>query len=129
MLKKQYDKSLMLSGSPLICLFEGFASGDECDSLIKAAHSRLNRALVSDQSAGVKSKGRTNQHCWIDHNFSPAIQKLADRISNIVDLPISHAESFQVVHYAEGQTGRALRRGAKLCTTFRCVAGRHASRR
>ncbi len=96
-----------LAESPGIYIFEDFAQHIEVDDLLEAALPRLNPALVSGNSSGVVSQGRSGRNCWIPHDQTPAIQSLALRISKLVGLPLSHAESFQVIHYDEHQEYQA----------------------
>lgn len=96
----------VLSQSPFVQRLEGFVREDERLALLDAARPKLQRALVSAAHAGVESVGRTGRNCWVPHDNSPAVQALADRIATLVGLPLAHAESFQVIHYAESEEYR-----------------------
>ncbi len=90
--------------NPAVSVFEDFATPAEANALIACAETKLARALVSHDASGRESPGRTGNNCWIPHDASSAILALCKRISALVDLPLEHAESLQVVHYGPGHS-------------------------
>ncbi|MEX1198947.1 MAG: 2OG-Fe(II) oxygenase [Pseudohongiellaceae bacterium] len=96
----------VLSDSPFIRRVDAFVEEDERQALLDAARPQLQRALVSAAHAGVESAGRTGRNCWVPHATTPVIQALAERIAVLADLPLTHAESFQVIHYGESEEYR-----------------------
>lgn len=96
----------VLSHSPFVQRVEGFVGDEERQALLDAARPKLQRALVSAAHAGVESAGRTGRNCWIPHATTPTIDALAHRIAALAALPLSHAESFQIIHYAESEEYR-----------------------
>lgn len=98
-----YDSGLKINDTPPVYLFEDFLSSEEAEMIIEAAESKMKRATVSSDKAGVESKGRTGRNCWLPHNHTPQLLKLAQRISKLVGIDLVKAESFQVIHYRETQ--------------------------
>ena len=98
-----YSDGEHLNDSPAVHLFEGFVTPREARQLIAAAESKMKRATVSADTAGITSKGRTGNNCWIPHDHSPEILNLAQRISHLVGIELIQAESFQIIHYRETQ--------------------------
>ena len=102
-LRQQYESGNQVNADPLVVVFEDFLTDDEIAELLAAARPKLQQALVSDVSAGVKSSGRTGSNCWIPHAYSDVIANLSMRVSELVGVPLDCAESLQVVHYGEQQ--------------------------
>ncbi|WP_281646574.1 2OG-Fe(II) oxygenase [Parendozoicomonas sp. Alg238-R29] len=98
-----YSTGQAINEAPVIYLFENIVSSQEIAAIIGAASSRMERALVSSEKAGVLSEGRTGDNCWLPHNHSPETFNLAQRVSELVGIELSQAESFQVIHYGESQ--------------------------
>ena len=46
---------------------------------------------------------RTSSNCWVAHNEDSITKEVVERISELVQIPSSNAESFQVLHYADSQ--------------------------
>ena len=79
---------------------DNFVSDDECDHFINLAKEiGLNQAVVSGPTKGETSNGRTGTNCWIPHNKTDTTRDVANRIADLVNMPLRYAESFQVVHY------------------------------
>ncbi len=95
-----YDADQRISEVPRIFVYEDFVTDEVCAQLIEAARSQMKQALVSDDNSGVLSTGRTGSNCWIKHNQTPAIARMCQQVSEVVGVPLAHAESIQVIHYA-----------------------------
>ena len=100
---RHYPQGQLVHEEPLIYVFEDFLNSAEIQALVAAAASNLERALVTAAKQGVVSRGRTGRNCWVHHHQTPVISGLSHRISNLVGLPLDHAESLQVIHYSETQ--------------------------
>lgn len=96
------DKNILCE-DPIIYTIDNFLSPEECDHFIKVSKDKLERALVSGDSKGFVSKGRSGQNCWIPHNKDTILLGIATRISQLVDYPLKNAESFQFIYYNEEQ--------------------------
>ena len=46
---------------------------------------------------------RTSSNCWIGHTQDSITLSTVKRISELVQIPSSHAEAFQVLHYSNSQ--------------------------
>ena len=102
--RQAYPLGQQVNAEPLVQVVEDFISAAEVDALIASAASKLQQALVSASHTGIVSKGRTRRNCWLGHRKMPEIGQLSDRVSRLVGLPLTHAESYQIVHYRETQT-------------------------
>ena len=100
-LRRFYETGNQVNDDPCVVVFEDFLSEAEIDSLLKAARSKLQQALVSDDRSGVESQGRTGSNCWIAHGHDDVLAGLSLRVAEIVGIPLENAESFQVVYYGE----------------------------
>lgn len=88
---------------PLIQVINNVLSLEECQHIIDIAKPHLEDAVVSDVNNGVKSEGRTGSVHWVKHDTTQLIRQIIDRISAMVGISSSHAESLQVIYYAETQ--------------------------
>lgn len=102
-LRDNYDTGREINADPPVWLFENYLKAAEIEELLRVATPRLEQALVSSATTGVKSEGRTGSNCWIPHRHSPVIAALTDRVAALVGLPLENAESLQVVHYGQTQ--------------------------
>ncbi|MEL6137384.1 MAG: 2OG-Fe(II) oxygenase [Cyanobacteria bacterium J06628_6] len=100
----EYPLGQQVNSAPVVHIIEEFISQTEIDALVTAAEANLQQALVSADQSGVVSQGRTGRNCWVKHRATPEIGELSDRISRLVDIPLTHAESYQLIHYFETQT-------------------------
>lgn len=101
-----YGSGRQLHDDPPVWLFPDYLSGAEIVHLLQAASPGLKRAEVSSAQGGMLSEGRTGSNCWIAHGHDAVTEALARRVAALVKLPLENAESFQVVHYNEGQEYR-----------------------
>jgi len=106
LVRESYDFGKQLSGDPLVVVEDAVLSDAECQHIIDLARDRLQTATVSADKKGVRSAGRTGSNCWINHLQSPIVCEVIMRVSNMVGIPMDHAESLQVIHYAESQEYR-----------------------
>lgn len=98
-IRREYESGQKVNEDPLVYVFEDFLSEAEIQSLIAAAETNLQQALVTAAKSGVVSQGRTGRNCWVRHHQTPVISTLSQRISTLVGIPLDHAESLQVIHY------------------------------
>lgn len=95
-----------INEEPLVHVIESVLTPDECQTIIDVAKPHMKRAVVSSGKGGVESPGRSGANHWVKHNTSPEIHSIVERISEIVGMPLSHAESLQVIYYSETQQYR-----------------------
>lgn len=97
-----YPIGRQVADEPLVQVVDDFVSTEECHHIIGLSADRLDTAMVSAVGPATTSDGRTGRVAWIKHDETPLVASLVGRISELVGIPSSHAESLQVVHY--GQT-------------------------
>ena len=102
-LRKFYETGNKVNDEPVVCVFEDFLSNEEVDAILTAARPKLQQALVSAAKSGVTSAGRSGSNCWVPHNYNAVIEELSLRLAEVVGIGLEHAESLQVVHYAESE--------------------------
>ena len=100
---EKYTKNIVYKEDPLIYTIDNFFTQEECRHVINLARGNLKRATVSTAATGAITHGRTGSNYWIPHNRDKIMMDIALRISEVVKLPITHAEQFQVIHYGPTQ--------------------------
>jgi len=105
-LRRDYTPGTILHEEPALCLFENFASAQEMAALQEAAFEQLCPAEVSGDQQGYLSAGRSGSNCWVAHDRNALTRQLAQRIAALVEIPLAHAESFQIVYYGPDQEYR-----------------------
>ena len=104
MIINKNDKNLeVLSKDPRIIVINNFLSDEICDHFVKLSEGKLERALVSSETEGIISKGRSGSNCWINHDKDDTTLSVASKISNIVEIPLENTESFQIIYYDKSQ--------------------------
>ena len=89
--------------NPKVFTVDNFLLDNECEHFIKLSNNRLKDAKVVGEKNTVKTAGRNNRNCWIDHNNDKITKEVLNRISNLVNMPSNHAEKYQIIHYAMNQ--------------------------
>jgi len=104
MIINKNNKNLeILNNDPRIIVIKNFLSDELCDHFINLSNGKLKRALVSSEKEGIISKGRSGSNCWIEHNKDDKTLSVANRISNIIEIPLESTESFQIIYYDKTQ--------------------------
>ena len=98
----------MVYHDPIIFTLKGVLSDEECDHFIRLASNNMKRSTVSGYDDVEKRKDhlddrRTSSNCWVGLNEDSTTKEVVTRISELVQMPSSHAESFQVLHYSDSQ--------------------------
>ncbi|ADO67383.1 putative prolyl 4-hydroxylase alpha subunit [Cafeteria roenbergensis virus] len=96
-------KKHILSQDPLIYYVDNVLNKQECYHIIKITSNKLKPALVSGNSRGFLSTGRTGTNCWLSHKNDEITFNIALKITNLVNKPLENAENFQVLHYSTNQ--------------------------
>lgn len=90
--------------TPIVRVLEGLLTGTECDDLIEQARPRLQRSLTVDVDGRHQTdERRTSNGMFFRIGESPLIQRIEQRIAALVDIPVSHGEGLQILHYLPGQ--------------------------
>ena len=88
----------------MIAIVHDFLSVEECEEILAHSWQNMERSSVSSKDGkGQTHSKRTGSNTWLNHEASPIIKGVADRISQMVRMPLDNAEPFQVVHYTENQ--------------------------
>ena len=99
-------EKLVLCDSPLVEEHYNVLTHDECEHFIEISKLDLKRALVSSDSKGTVSQGRTGSNTWLRHDHDEITKQVAERIAEIVGMPLQNAEKFQVIHYGVNEEYR-----------------------
>tara|TARA_B110000858_G_scaffold175732_1_gene209344 strand:- start:27110 stop:27799 length:690 start_codon:yes stop_codon:yes gene_type:complete len=102
-LRSFYETGNKVNDEPLVCVFENFLSDAEVEHLLLTAEPKLKQSLVSAEKSGVVSEGRSGSSCWIAQGFDTVVDGLSQRLADIVGVGLEHAESLQVIHYAQSE--------------------------
>lgn len=102
-INRHYPNAQTLSEDPLVCVIEDFIEADLCNHLIALATPHMVRATVAQNGIREKSDVRTNQVTFLRHSRDKRVQALVARVSELIGMPASHAESLQMIYYQQGQ--------------------------
>ncbi len=102
-LKDSYHLGEQVADDPLVQVIDDFVTETERNHIMRLTADKLDTALVSAVGAAKTSDGRTGSVAWVKHDQTPIVRGLVKRVSNLVGIPVRHAESLQVVHYGETQ--------------------------
>lgn len=89
---------------PPLTVFEQFLSYEECDALIEAARPRLARSTVLADETGDNElhAGRVSQGMFFARSETPLIHQIEERIAQLVNWPLDHGETLQILRYGPG---------------------------
>ena len=98
----------LIHEDPEIYTMDNFLTKEECQHFIDISKDKFKRSIVADDKGGKGkiSDGRTSDNTWIKHDHDSITFTIANKIANLVNIPLENAESFQVVHYDETQQYR-----------------------
>jgi prolyl 4-hydroxylase len=102
-LKDTYHLGEQVADDPLVQVIDDFVTETERNHIMRLTADKLDTALVSAVGDAKTSDGRTGSVAWVKHDQTPIVRGLVKRVSNLVGIPVRHAESLQVVHYGETQ--------------------------
>jgi prolyl 4-hydroxylase len=105
-LRDSYDLGDEVACDPLVQVIDDFVTEAERHHIIRLAAGRLDTAFVSAVGDATTSDGRTGRVAWVKHDETAIVHDLVGRVSNLVSIPVEHAESLQVVHYGTTQEYR-----------------------
>jgi prolyl 4-hydroxylase len=89
---------------PALRVLDGLLTGEECDELIALARPRLARALTVNATGGQQvDQRRTSMGMFFKLGELPPVARLEQRIAALFDIPVSHGEGLQILHYLPGQ--------------------------
>lgn len=83
--------------------YPNFLTNEECDHIIEISKQSLHQSMVYSQSDDLyKQESRVSKQTWLRDTDDPVVNKIAERTSQIINLPATYAESLQVVKYDQG---------------------------
>ena len=106
-LKTGYDIGEQLHDDPVVWVMDDFVTPEECAHILELAEGRIQRAKVSRLGENAISERRTGSVCWVKHDETPIVTEMVRRVSELVGIPVNHAESLQVIHYGPTQEYQA----------------------
>jgi prolyl 4-hydroxylase len=98
-LKERYEIGEVVAKDPLVTVVDDFVTEAEQSHIVKLAKRGLGAAKVSTIGENAYSEKRTGSVAWVRHDQTPIVRNLVRRVSEIVGIPVGHAESLQVIHY------------------------------
>lgn len=96
----------VLSESPRIVVFPGFATAAECDWAIERARDGLKRATVFNTNTGDQTYDSARDNSAVEFqlpDMDVVLEVLRGRISAATHLPVPIFEPLQVLHYSVGE--------------------------
>jgi prolyl 4-hydroxylase len=89
---------------PALRVLDGILSESECAELIELARPRLKRAMTVDTDGKNQiDHRRTSEGMFFSLGELPLIGTIEKRLADLLDVPISHGEGLQILHYLPGQ--------------------------
>lgn len=87
------------SDDPTVFTIDDLISNEECEHFINISKNNMKDSLVSHNTKGELSSGRTSTNTWINHNTDEITLNVGNRIAKIINMPLENAEKYQVIHY------------------------------
>lgn len=106
--KQQTFTRRVVSHNPHVELLDDFLSFDECEHLKRRAEEHLQASTVVDNDSGesVAYEHRTSFGMFFQRSQDDIIHRIEQRISALLDVPLTNQEPFQVLRYGVGQEYR-----------------------
>ena len=95
---------LMTLREPRVVVFGGLLSDDECAGLMALAEGRLARSEIVDNQTGDSevNVARTSEGMFFQRGEAPLLQRVEQRIAELLRWPLDHGEGLQVLRYGPG---------------------------
>lgn len=90
---------------PLVVVLKNVVSDEECTALINLSKDKLKRSKIGESRQ--TDEQRTSSSMFFEENENDLIISIENRISNIMQIPIAHAEGLQILKYSPGQEYKA----------------------
>jgi len=85
---------------PLIIVMESVLSDEECDQLIELSKERLNRSKIASHKV---NEIRTSSSMFFKRTENELVQKIENRVADIMGIPVEYGEEIQILQYKPGQ--------------------------
>lgn len=92
---------LIKNEEPLVLVLENVLTDKECEQLIQLSKDRLDRSKIG--TTHEVNEIRTSSGMFFENAENELITKIEKRISEIMCIPVEHAEGIQVLNYKPGQ--------------------------
>jgi prolyl 4-hydroxylase len=89
---------------PRVVVFGGLLSDEECSGLIELAAPRLLRSETVDTATGGSevNAARTSDGMFFERGEAPLIERIEQRIAQLLAWPVDHGEGLQILRYRPG---------------------------
>lgn len=89
---------------PMLVVFGGLLSDDECDALIEAARPRMMRSLTVQTATGGEelNADRTSQGMFFRRGENEVVTRVEARIARVLQWPVMNGEGLQILNYQPG---------------------------
>lgn len=105
-LRQDYEVGERVAVDPIVWVVDDFVTVAERTHIVDLGAGNMEVALVSRLGENATSEQRTGSVGWVEHDETPTVRSLVRRIGDLVGLPVTHAESLQVVHYGRTEEYR-----------------------
>ena len=78
------NSKIVHAKDPYVATYDNIVTSQECDHFVEISKPSLQRALVSDNSKGIVSSGRTGMNTWIKHDHDDITLSVAKRIPELL---------------------------------------------
>lgn len=97
-------KPVIFLESPRLMVLDSLLSHAECDALIAASMAKMQDSTVVDPITGqyVKHPERISRGTHLDHQSSPEVIAIENRISQLFGFALNQQEAIQILHYQVG---------------------------
>jgi prolyl 4-hydroxylase len=97
-------KVTVSTDAPVVRVLENLLTPEECDGLVAEASPRLARSLTVDVDGRHQAdQRRTSQGMFFSIGETPLVQRIEQRIADLLAIPVNHGEGLQILHYQPGQ--------------------------
>ena len=97
-MNKEEFKKKIFNEDPLIFTISNFLSKKDCNFFIKAAHGKLQSALVGVE--GKRHVIRTGKSCFLKQNYDKKVTNIISKIASILECEnISLPKSLSIINY------------------------------
>jgi prolyl 4-hydroxylase len=95
---------LMVLNAPRVVLFGNVLSAEECDQLVEASRTKLQRSTVVNADTGAYDvhPHRTSSGTHFERGENELIRRIESRIAELIDYPVENGEPIQILHYLPG---------------------------
>lgn len=89
---------------PMLVVFGGLLSDEECDALIEAARPRMMRSLTVQTATGGEelNADRTSQGMFFRRGENEVVARVEARIARVLQWPVENGEGLQILNYQPG---------------------------